>query len=61
MDRRRLGVLALLGILMVGSACGGGAPASRPSGGGEAAPAAAALKGDAEKGKELFLGTCASC
>jgi disulfide bond formation protein DsbB len=61
MDRRRLGMLVLLGILMAGSACGGGAPASRPSGGGEAAPAAVALKGDAEKGKELFLGTCASC
>ncbi len=31
------------------------APATNPT------PAAVALKGDAEKGKELFLGTCASC
>jgi mono/diheme cytochrome c family protein len=52
-------VLGLLLILIGGSACGGAAPAPRPAGPGEAVPVA--LKGDAEKGKQLYLSTCAPC
>jgi hypothetical protein len=50
---RMLQVLGLLLILIGGSACGGAAPAPRPAGPGEAVPVA--LKGDAEKGKQLYL------
>lgn len=52
-------ILLLSSVLMGASACGGGPPAPRSPGAGETAPVA--LKGNAERGKELFLGTCASC
>jgi hypothetical protein len=56
MDRRRLGMLVLLGILMAGSACGGGAPASRPSGGGEAAAGRGGLEGGCGEGEGAVFG-----
>ncbi|GBD08275.1 Cbb3-type cytochrome c oxidase subunit CcoP [Candidatus Thermoflexus japonica] len=51
--------LGFLLFALIASGCGGGAPAGGAAGGGGAAPVA--LKGNPEKGKELFLGTCASC
>ena len=56
------GWMALALILGTGvlSACmGGGMPAGGPPAGGGAP--AVALQGNSEKGKELFLGTCAAC
>ncbi len=51
--------LGFLLLALIASGCGGGAPAGGAPGGGGATPVA--LKGNPEKGKELFLGTCASC
>ncbi|MCX7691340.1 cytochrome c [Thermoflexus sp.] len=51
-----IGFLLLAWII---SGCGGGAPPAPAPSGGEAAPVT--LKGNPEKGKELFLGSCASC
>ena len=60
----RNGLVGILGIgflllALIASGCGGGASPGGASSGGGAAPVA--LKGNPEKGKDLFLGTCASC